>query len=312
MAYQRTEYPPWSWSSSRKNTFQECKRKYYYNYYLAHNGWEDDAPEESKLAYRLKKLTGIYLILGNAVHEVAEYASKVVDSTGEYPDKKKMTDKIRFLLNTAWKESQEPDKWLSSPNQYFMLQEFYYGNGLSDNLIQKIKRRLYKAVENLYESPTIKDLVKSNCTLELVEDMDTFEFNNTPVYAIPDVVYTGEDDQWYVVDWKTGQEYDKHADQLNLYALYVKNRFDIDPRRMVGRVEYLLTGNAKEIDINRESLKKSKKEVAQSIENMKEYLKDPEKNIPCDKEEFPLTKNRQRCKWCNFYEMDKEELGDIL
>ncbi len=312
MAYQRTKNPPWSWSSSRKSTFQECKRKYYYNYYLAHNGWEDSAPEESKLAYRLKKLTGIYLILGNAVHEIAEYACKSVDSTGEYPDKKKMIDKVRYLLNQAWKESQEPHKWMARPNQYFMLQEFYYGDGLSRNLINKIKDRLYKAVNNLYQSPTVKDLVKSECTLEMAEKMDTFDFKDTPVYAIPDIVYTNQKGDWYVVDWKTGKEYKKHADQLNLYALYIEEKLGVSPENMKGRVEYLLTGNTKDVDINQKSLKESRTKVARSIENMKEYLKDPGKNIPCDKEKFSLTEKKYMCKWCNFYELDREELGDIL
>ncbi|MGM0440852.1 MAG: PD-(D/E)XK nuclease family protein [Elusimicrobiota bacterium] len=312
MTYQRTKYPPWSWSSSRNNTFQECKRKYYYNYYLAHNGWEDSAPEECKLAYRLKKLTGIYLILGSAVHEVAEYACKIVDSTGEYPDKKKLIDKVRYLLNQAWKESREPHKWKASPNQYFMLQEFYYGNGLSDNLIKKIKNRLYKAVDNLYESPSINDLVKQSCSLEMVENMDTFNFKGTPVYAIPDLVYTDEAGDWYVVDWKTGKEYDKHDDQLNLYALYIKNKFGISADLMKGRVEYLLNGSTREVKITEKSLEEAKEKVSRSIEDMKKYLKDPDKNIPCAKEKFPLTDQKRFCKWCKFYELDKEELGDIL
>ena len=57
MPYQRSEHPIWSWSHSRRETFQECPRKYYYQYYASHNGWEADAPETARLAYRLKNLT---------------------------------------------------------------------------------------------------------------------------------------------------------------------------------------------------------------------------------------------------------------
>lgn len=42
MAYIRREYLEFSWSYSRKNSFHDCLRKYYYHYYASHNGWEDN------------------------------------------------------------------------------------------------------------------------------------------------------------------------------------------------------------------------------------------------------------------------------
>ena len=41
---------------------------------------------------------------------------------------------------------------------------------------------------------------------------------------------------------------------------------------------------------------------------MKEVLLDPEKNIPKEKEDYPLAKDKKWCKWCNFYELCKSEL----
>src|SRR2546422_620828 len=35
-----------SWSRSRDNAFQECKRKYFYHYYGAWGGWDAAAPQE--------------------------------------------------------------------------------------------------------------------------------------------------------------------------------------------------------------------------------------------------------------------------
>ena len=37
-----------SWSFSRDNAFNTCKRKYYYSYYGSWGGWNKDADELSK------------------------------------------------------------------------------------------------------------------------------------------------------------------------------------------------------------------------------------------------------------------------
>ncbi len=309
MAYQRTKYPPWSWSSSRKGTFRECKRKYYYNYYGAHNGWESDAPEEAKQAYRFKNLDGIYLILGSAVHEIAEFTCKIIDSTSKLPEESKLIDKVRYLLNQAYTESKNPEAWYRSPKQNFMLQEFYYGGGLSNNLIKQIKERMRKAVPNLLTSQSISEIVKDKCEIKIAERMDTFMVGDTPVYAIPDLVYKDKGGSWIVVDWKTGKEYDSHLAQITIYAIYIMEKFNLKIKDVKGRVEYLLTGRSRDVEITPETVKEVRSEIVESIKNMKEYLKDETENIPKSKENFPLTRHTRFCRWCNFYELCKEEIG---
>jgi CRISPR/Cas system-associated exonuclease Cas4 (RecB family) len=308
VAYQRTKYPPWSWSSSRKSTFRECKRKYYYNYYGAHNGWESSAPEEAKQAYRLKNLDGIYLILGSAVHEIAEFTCKIIDSTSKLPEEAKLIDKIRDNLNRAYAESKNPETWYSSPKQNFMLQEFYYGDGLSGRMIKLIKERMRKAVPNLLTSKSISEIIKDKCEIKIAESMDTFMMGNTAVYAIPDLVYKDKEGNWIVVDWKTGKEYDSHPAQITVYAIYIMEKFNIKAEDIKGRVEYLLTGHNRDVEITPDTVKKVRDEITESIKNMRKYLEDVEENIPGSKEKFPITGHTRFCKWCNFYEMCKEEL----
>ncbi len=52
------------WSYSRFSTFQQCKRRYYYDYYAKYD------IENAKKAFRLKKLTTVPLEIGNISHEV--------------------------------------------------------------------------------------------------------------------------------------------------------------------------------------------------------------------------------------------------
>ena len=46
-------YPDFSWSMSRQRKLDRCPRAFYCSYYLAWNGWLDDAPAASRMAYRL-------------------------------------------------------------------------------------------------------------------------------------------------------------------------------------------------------------------------------------------------------------------
>ncbi len=309
MAFTRTDYPVFSWSSSRKGTFDECRRKYYYNYYLAHNGWEDDADEDARLAYRLKKLTGIHLLLGSAVHEVAEYAAKIVKSENRLPSEDKMIEKVKFLLNSAWKESQNPQLWQQNPNRYLMLHSFYYGDGLSKSVIEKIKDKLYAAVPNILKSKTFEEILsQGGDSIKIHESMDTFSLFGLDIYAVPDLVYKNALGKWVVADWKTGKEHDSHPSQIHVYCLYLADKYGVSAEEMTGRVEYLLTGVSRDVEITAESLDTAVQEIKESIEKMKKDLKDPEQNMPFEREKYTLAKHRQFCRYCNFYQLCEDEL----
>ncbi len=311
MTFKRTEYPLFSWSSSRKGTFDECRRKYYYNYYHSHNGWEDNAPPDVKLTYRLKKLTGIHLLLGSAVHEVAEYAAKMLKSTGSLPPKEKLIEKVRFLLNSAWKESRQRREWEENPGRYLMLHSFYYGDGLTGKVIDRIKEKMYAAVPNILASDTFREIAPlGGDSIEITESMDTFRLHGTDIYAVPDLVYRGPSGKQVVVDWKTGKEHDSHPAQIHVYCLYLMKKYKTGLNDMRGRVEYLISGISRDVKVDEESLELAADEIKLSIDKMKSELKDPDKNIPLEKEKYPLTRHRRFCRYCNFYQLCADELGD--
>ena len=67
--YERRKYPEKSWSISKMKTLNSCEREYYYTYYGSHNGWIFTSSEEQKIAWRLKKLTNLWMCFGEAVHK---------------------------------------------------------------------------------------------------------------------------------------------------------------------------------------------------------------------------------------------------
>lgn len=120
--YVRREYPEWSWSFSRQQLFLSCQRRYYYNYYGSHNGWEFDAEPEAALAYRLKKLTNIYLVLGDAVHRVAQQMVPRVLAGKGILAADLVEEEIRRVLRRVWKSSRdEQELFLKRPNRVDML-----------------------------------------------------------------------------------------------------------------------------------------------------------------------------------------------
>ena len=45
-----------SWSRSRDNVFQECRRRYYLHYYGSWGGWQAEGDPRARLLYVLKRL----------------------------------------------------------------------------------------------------------------------------------------------------------------------------------------------------------------------------------------------------------------
>ncbi|MFC2091824.1 PD-(D/E)XK nuclease family protein, partial [Elusimicrobiota bacterium] len=263
----KSDPPAWSWSSSRASVFNECKRKYLYNYYLSHKGWLQNAPIYHKQAYRLKKLTNLHLLLGTVVHQAAEYVVTSLKKDKAIPDINVLFDNnIRKSFFDAYNNSrilwdgEKRAQWEDGllRNQ-MILQEYYYGAGnsyeqvrssLKDQIGMRIKIKREKCMGNLLGSHTVDEIKKNeNCSIDVLEDMDTFDFQGTPVYAIPDLVFRKENGTCTVVDWKTGKEDSAHINQISVYCIYMREKKHIDEESLVGRLEYLLSGRFKDVRI---------------------------------------------------------------
>lgn len=308
MVYQRREYPEWSWSFSRSRLLVECKRKYYYHYYAAHNGWERSSPQLARQAYRLKKLTNLHFVFGDALHQAARLVVQRM-YTDPVPIER-LTELVREKLNGAYRSSRNRQRWMESPNRYPMLSEFYYGEGPSQTLVERIKARIPVCLENLLAAKTMREL-EELAPAQILENDDAqpFEYSGTKVYAIADLVYRSLAGQTVIVDWKSGQDAEEHAEQVALYGLYVKLRHGWSQPHALARIEYLERGTCEELVLDRSDLFRAETLIEDSTEHMKSLLADPERNRPLGAEHFPLTESRQRCRWCNFLELCEDALA---
>ncbi|HHT26424.1 MAG TPA: PD-(D/E)XK nuclease family protein [Firmicutes bacterium] len=304
MAYERREYPDWSWSHSRQRTFQECRRRYYYQYYASHNGWERNAPPLARLAYRLKNLTTMHMVFGDALHRVAAATLQQPAAAGNVPTSDHIRDQIRQILNDAYADAKKNRAlWEAAPKRYVMLHEFYYNSGVPESVIAAIKQKLDICVPALVNSRSFAEVFKSGTEVVSVDSLDFFYFADTKVYAVPDLLYKLPDGRWVIVDWKTGDEDEAYADQLYTYALYVQNKHHIPADKLLCRLEYLVKGTVEEYPVSRLDLQTTQAAIAESISIMQSCLVDVNSNQPQPLETFPMCSNIRRCPYCNFYEL---------
>ncbi|MCK9526106.1 MAG: PD-(D/E)XK nuclease family protein [Limnochordia bacterium] len=311
--YVRREYPQWSWSFSRHQTLTSCPRRYYYNYYGSHNGWESGAAPEAVLAYRLKKLSNLYLLLGDALHKSAYRMVERVTEGRELPGPDVVEDEIRRRLRSVWRSSRdEGELFRRRPNRVDMLQEFYYQLEISEATLAKINERISKVSEALVASSVWEELAAKGVALVACEQFDTFSMGETPVFAVPDLLYKRPDGIWTIVDWKTGEEVEDNADQMGLYALYVHKKHGIPAEQIRARLEYLSLQTQKEAEFTAKELQGVVTWARESMEQMQELLIDVSLNIPKPKDDFALTDARAMCPWCNFYELCQKELERVV
>ena len=309
MAYERREFPEWSWSHSRSQTFQECPRKYFWQYYGSHNGWEDGAPELARKAYRFRQMGNLWLELGGAIHSAAAFAIQSARSRSGIPSLDTLLTKARNDLNRAYQESQDREAWARRPRYRKMLHEFYYGTGLSDRAIEDTRQRVNACLTNLLASRSFREAIAAPYVeIREVERFDTFDFEGTAIHGVPDLLYRQGNDTWTVSDWKTGQEY-VDWNQLGVYAMYVRERYAVPASNILGRIEWLATGKADEHAFSEDELETCKASIRDSIAAMLGYLLEPATNKPRASDTFPLKDDASLCRYCKFYELNEEEIA---
>ncbi|MFQ5889617.1 MAG: RecB family exonuclease [Gemmatimonadota bacterium] len=310
MPYDPGPFPEFSWSQTRRSTFRECPRMYYYQYYASHRGWEKDAPEEAKVAYRLKQITNLHLLVGNVIHELASAAIMRARGGVDPPALDELVESGRRRLNQAWAQSQRRAEWELRPRALPMLHEFYYGSGPSGSLIAKIRDKLSTCLRGLLESRSYREAIEAPYVeVKETDRPDTFVLHGHKIYAQPDLLYRVGGGEYRLVDWKTGEEREGDVRQLRAYAVYFRHRADLESGPIIGCLEYLYTGGRQTAPITEEGIDAEERAILDSMERMQAYLVDADKNEPLPKSEFPIRTDTTACGSCKFYELDAEEIA---
>lgn len=303
-------YPDFSWSASRHQQLQECARRYFWDKYGYWEGWDEDAAPDAWLAYRLKKLTNLDFVVGNAIHRRAYELTERAREGRDLPPADVLRQRSRRELKEIY--GADRDAFVRDPKYHPMLHGFYYRAGPEEKAIERVRNKLNQCLPHLRALDLWEKIQAWKVRVPFVSNPDerpepTIEVQSTGVYANPDLVLQEAAEGTYtVVDWKTGQPRERHERQIAVYGLFVRERFEVVECR--GRIVYLIDGSSRIVDLTPEVFEETEAWIADSVEQMRGYVADPEVNQPKPKSAFPLTQDRWECKWCNFFELCEEEL----
>jgi hypothetical protein len=294
-----------SWSRSRDGVFQECKRRYYYQYYGAWGGWAADAPDDVRRLYILKQLASRQMWAGRIVHDAIEMALNVFRQGGDVPVEPFIRDAIERMR--AEFRSSRAARYREQPKTLALF-EHEYNLDLRDEVWKVLAASVQTCLRNFFGLPLLTEIRRTPPEHWSVEHWSkTFVFEGTPMWSAPDFGYWTQDGRLALVDWKTGGGGDGAAFQLGCYALYAAEVLGVAPSGVdlyeVNLREPAVTSHT----WSDERLEEVRERIRLSIRGMKSYLKDQDANVGLVVD-FEMTENLRSCRWCNFRAVCRPEL----
>jgi hypothetical protein len=90
--------------------------------------------------------------------------------------------------------------------------------------------------------------------------------------------------------------------------VYLQERGDLPKGPVIGRLEYLGTGDAVSVPVSERECTEERQRIADSVAAMRTYLSDPVRNEALPRERFSLREDTRRCPQCPFFELCEHEL----
>lgn len=294
------DYKMFSWSKSRARLFDECKRGYYFNYYGYWDAWMENASERAREIYVLKKIVSKEIWIGSVVHDIIKKVLSGAKSGNEI--------QLSYALNLL-KKRLDTDYNNSMSGLYKSQKVVGLFEHEYDLLIPKDEwDELFKIAENciinFYNSDVYRNIKKvpiSNWIF--LEDFLNFNFEGTKIFLRIDFVIK-DGNKVILYDWKTGRERSEEDEniktQLASYALFVLDKWKIQPESITAKIYNLRIDKEDEFAINNEIIEKVKNYIRENIKSMKELLTDEKNNLPKDEQEFSKTDISRYCTRCGF------------
>jgi hypothetical protein len=298
-----------SWSKSRDGVFQDCRRKYFYQYYGAWGGWEAGVTEDVRRLYVLKQLASRQMWAGRLVHDAIEMALSAFRDGRSLPVEGFIRDVVD-RMRTEWRSSRD-GRYRENPKTCALF-EHEYELEISQEAWRALRGNVETCLRNFFRLPLLAEVRASEAEHWSIEHWSrSFEFEGTPMWIAPDFGFWSRANRLVLVDWKTGGgDPEGTAFQLGCYALYAWEVLGVPPAQVD-----LMEANLRqpEVTIHRWDdgrLEAIRGQLRLSIRSMKAYLADPDANLAVITD-FERTEELRICKWCNFRAVCRPELSAV-
>ncbi|HEY6546786.1 MAG TPA: PD-(D/E)XK nuclease family protein [Vicinamibacteria bacterium] len=279
--------PLFSWSASRHDTFETCRRRYFLSYYAA--------PQDPEIK-RLKRLSALPLWAGSVVHETIERFLKTHDAL---PPLEAQEAIVRAAVHEdmllAWRQSE------AGP-EGFRLFEHEYEQPVDQEDKKILVTTVMRSLRNFFKSPTLREAFAVGRERWLtVEDLVSFHVGPTEVFLRMDLAYRDPAGQVVIVDWKTGRGEGRFNEiQLAGYALYAAEKGWVSsPTELQTELAYLALPRYVRRKVDENKLRHARAFIEKSASRMRALLLDPEANL-ARLEDFPMIDRPRVCRRCNF------------
>jgi len=277
--------PYLGWSVSRYDTFNMCKRKYFYQYYA-----KFDKEFSRQKIDSLKIMTSIALEIGNTVHQTVETILTRLTKSTKQIDEKKLKDYIVSIIKEYSKKT---------------FQENYYKTSVVDfnEIYKTAKDSIYNFLNSNRYKSVIEDATDNN-TQFIIEPGGYGEtrLGDLKIYAKVDFLIKKKD-SLAIIDWKTGKENtQKYKKQMLAYAVWANDFLNVPIENISLYISYL-KGTYSEVQIPTDGYDKLHQIIFSETQEMQNYCLDVENNIPQNKEHFPMCESIKLCGYCNFREL---------
>lgn len=277
------------WSHSRYDTFQNCKRMYYYSYYAR---YDKEFPTDRIMM--LKGLTSIPLVVGDVAHRTIEKILRRLITTEIPIDRDKLDTYMHGLIH-------------EDVTRLTFFEKYY--RKLVEIDEEEIFDKVRACVTNFIDSDRFQWILdegvahKQNWIIEPPGFGETV-IEGSKAYAKFDFLYR-DDEQILIFDWKTGgEDVQKHVKQLRAYSYWASYHLDADPRIITPIIAYLYPEYSEiECTFDEEHFHEFAVSVREQIADMESYCEDVSANRPKSKEHFPMKDYSRFCDFCNYNEL---------
>ena len=306
MTFEYREWPELSWSMSRQRKLDRCPRAFYYSYYLAWNGWYDDAPEEKRAAYRLNKLTTLDALLGQQIDERARELEAAARSGEPLPSAAEREERTRAALRRMWTQSQNGRAAFETrPGKVVMLRSLYLGQDTQPE-VDRLNDKAGPAMQGLLATAHWERLRECGEAGRIeVPAFASFDLGGLKVHAAPDLAYV-HDGTLHVIDWKTGREDDSDPMQVLLQEWWTLETYpeletgrEHDGLAVRGHLEYVAAGRTEPVDPAPDFKARCEQTVRAGVAQIRALLRDPERNEPLEVRAFERRESGL-CRTCGF------------
>jgi CRISPR/Cas system-associated exonuclease Cas4 (RecB family) len=282
-----------TWSVSRHDTFQSCRRRYFFSYYLA--------PEDPEV-HRLKKLSALPLWAGSVVHEIIEDLLKTRDALPSETEQEAIVRAaVHERLLSDWRVS-ESGPGTDEGELRFRLFEHEYRTPVEAEDKKIVVGTVMRSLRNFFKAPVLQEALAVGRSQWLtVEDLVSFEVGGVTVFLRMDLAFRDRAGRVVIVDWKTGRREGRFNEvQLAGYALYAARQgWVANAEEIQTELAYLAIPRYVRRNVDARKLEQARAFIEKSAGRMKGLLVDPALNLG-RLEDFAMVDRPQVCRRCNF------------